>query len=97
MEEKQPIKEYAEGWINEKEGTEVPGFLKGAFVVVGLGCSSYFLIYMNGETTHAERGPLVTAFNNATTSADGFMMAVAGMALVYVLCVLLFAFRTGKH
>ena len=97
MDEKHPIKEYADGWICEKEGTEVPGFLKGVYVVLGLGCVSYFLLYMNGETTHAERGPLVTAFNNATTSADGFMMAVAGMALVYVLCVLLFAFRTGKH
>lgn len=97
MDEKQPIKEYADGWICEKEGTEVPGFLRGVYVVLGLGCVSYFILYMNGETTHSERGPLVVAFNNATTSADGFMMAVAGMAFVYVLCVLLFAFRTGKH
>jgi Na+-transporting methylmalonyl-CoA/oxaloacetate decarboxylase gamma subunit len=35
--------------------------------------------------------------NDATTTADGFMLAVAAMAFVYVICVLLFAFRTGKH
>jgi hypothetical protein len=97
MEEKQPIKEYADGWITEKEGTEVPGFLKGVYVVMGLGCCSYFILYMNGEVDHADRGALVTGFNKATTQADGFMFAVAGMALIYVLCVLLFAFRSGKH
>lgn len=97
MEEKHPIKEYADGWITEKEGTEVPGFLKGVYVFLGFGAVSYFILYMNGEVNHDDRGALVTAMNNATTTADGFMMAVAGMALIYVLCVLLFAFRSGKH
>lgn len=97
MDEKPKIKEYADGWITEKEGTGVPGFLKGVYVVWGLGCASYLIVYMNGETTHADRGQLVTAMNNATTTADGFMMAVAAMAFIYVLCVLLFAFRAGKH
>jgi hypothetical protein len=97
MEEKPEIKEYADGWINEKEGTEIPAFLKGVFVVWGLGCASYLILYMNGEVDHSDRGPLVRAMNAATTTADGFMMAVAAMAFVYVLCVLLFAFRSGKH
>ncbi len=66
-------------------------------MVLGLGCCSYFLLYMNGEVDHADRGGLVTAMNKSTTPADGFMIAVAGMALIYVLCVLLFAFRSGKH
>lgn len=97
MDEKHPIKDYAGGWIKEKEGTEVPMFLRGAFAVVGLGCASYFIVYMNGEVNHSDRGPLVQAFNRATQSADGFMMAVAGIAFLYVMSVLLFAFRSGKH
>lgn len=97
MEEKHPIKEYADGWITEKEGTEVPAFLKGVYVVLGLGAVSYFILYMNGEVDHSDRGTLVRAMNDATTTADGFMLAVAAMAFVYVICVLLFAFRTGKH
>lgn len=97
MEEKPRIKEYADGWITEKEGTEVPGFLKGVYAVWGVFCASYLLLYTNGEVTHSDRGPLVTAMNNATTPADGFMFVVAGMAFLYVLCVLLFAFRSGKH
>jgi hypothetical protein len=97
MDEKHPIKDYADGWIQEKEGTEVPMFLRGAYVVVGLGCASYLIFYMNGEVEHSDRGPLVQAFNRATQTADGFMMIVAAMAFVYVLSVLLFAFRSGKH
>jgi len=97
MEEKPRIKEYADGWITEKEGTDIPTFLKWVYVVWGLFCASYLIVYMNGEITHSDRGALVVAMNNATTTADGFMMAVAGMALIYVVCVLLFAFRTGKH
>ena len=97
MDEKPKIKEYADGWISEKEGTDVPAFLKGVYVVWGLGCASYLILYMNGETTHSDRGPLVVAMNNATTTADGFMMAVAAMAFLYVFCVLFFAFRSGKH
>jgi len=97
MEEKPEIKEYADGWITEKEGTDIPIFLKGVYVVWGLGCASYPLLYMNGEVDHSDRGALVRAMNDATTTADGFMMAVTAMAFVYVLCVLFFAFRSGKH
>ena len=97
MEEKPQIKEYADGWITEKEGTEVPTFLKWVFVVWGIFCASYLVVYMNGEINHADRGPLVRSFNAATTQADVFMMAVAAMAFIYVLCVILFAFRSGKH
>jgi len=95
---KQPLKSYADGWIMEKEGTDVPPFLKFAFVVIGTGCVAYLFLYMNGETEHADRGPLVQAFNRATQSADGLMTAVGLMALVYVAIVCLFAFRRpGAH
>ena len=34
---KPKIKEYADGWITEQAGTEVPGFLKLAFIVIAGG------------------------------------------------------------
>ena len=91
------LTEYAGGWMTERKGTEVPGFLKIAFPIIGLGCVSYFILYMNGEVSHDDRGPLVRLFNQATTSADGFMYIVAGMALVFVITVVLFAFRKSSH
>lgn len=98
MEEKYPIKNYADGWVTEKEGTGIPSFLKFAYVIVGLGCVSYFILYMNGEVTHPDRGKLVQDLNRATEPADMLMYVVAGMALVYVLAVLMFVFRkTEKH
>ncbi|MEZ5398396.1 MAG: hypothetical protein R2729_01935 [Bryobacteraceae bacterium] len=95
MEKETHIKDYAEGWISEREGTDVPTFLKFAFVVIGGGCVSYIFVYMNGDTGHADRGPFVQALNRATTQADGLMTAVGLMAVVYVIAVVFFAFR-GK-
>ena len=89
----QGIKEYAEGWITEREGTDVPGFLKLAFVVIGLGCVAYFILYMNGETAHPDRGALVQKFNEATQSSAGLMYAVTAMALAFVVIVVVFAFK----
>ena len=67
MESKEPkLKDYAGGWITEREGTEVPGFLKLAFLVIAFGCAAYFLLYMYGEVDHAGRGELVRAMNAAT-------------------------------
>ena len=60
------IKEYADGWITEREGTEVPGFLKLAYIVIAGGCLGYFFLYMYGETSHPDRGALVRAMNAAT-------------------------------
>ena len=93
-----PIKNYADGWVTEKQGTEIPAFLKGAFTVIGLGCTAYFIVYMNGETSHADRGKLVQALNSATMPADGLMYVIALMAFLYVACVLLFVFgKAEKH
>jgi hypothetical protein len=91
------IKNYADGWITEKKGTDVPGFLKVAFVIIGTCCTAYLFVYMNGEVTHSDRGALVQAFNRATVQADGLMTAVGLMALVYVLIVAVFAFRKQTH
>jgi len=87
------IKEYADGWITEREGTEVPGFLKLAFPVIAIGCIAYIFIYMNGETTHADRGILVQKFNEVTQSSSGFMYFVGALAVLFAVIVVSFAFR----
>jgi hypothetical protein len=87
------IKEYAEGWITEREGTEVPRFLKLAFPVIALGCLAYIFIYMNGETSHADRGILVQKFNEVTQSSNGLMVFVGVLMLIFAVIVVGFAFR----
>jgi len=97
-ENKQPaLKEYAEGWITEREGTQVPAFLKLAFPVIGAFCCSYLVFYMNGETSHADRGSLVQAFNRATGTADGLMYFVTALAVIYVVIAVVFAIRNSDH
>ncbi len=87
------LKDYAGGWIQERKGTDAPGFLKIAFPIIGLSAVSYFIVYMNGEVSHSERGAIVRQFNEATKSSSTLMYIVAGMALIYVLLVVAFAIR----
>ena len=87
------LKEYADGWMTERRGTDAPIFLKAAFVVISLSCVTYLIVYMNGETNHADRGVIVQAFNRVTGTADGFMYFVAALALLYAAILILFAFR----
>jgi hypothetical protein len=91
-EKQQEIKEYADGWITERKGTDVPRFLKFAFVVIGLGCTAYFIMYMNGEVSHSDRGPLVQAFNKMTGGGDTLVYVAAAMALIFTIIVVRFAF-----
>jgi hypothetical protein len=65
--------------------------------VIGIGCAAYLILYMNGEVSHDERGPLVRLFNQATTSADGLMYMVFALAAVFVVSVVLFAFRKSHE
>jgi len=92
-EEKDEIKEYADGWMTERKGTDAPLFLKAAFVIIPLGAITYFLVYMNGETFHSDRGVLVQAFNKATGTADGFMYFVAALIIIYAIILIMFAFK----
>jgi hypothetical protein len=93
--DKTKIKEYAGGWITEREETPIPGFLKLAYIVIIGGCIAYFLVYMFGEVNHPDRGPLVRAMN-AATEASGFLMyGIAAMIVVYGVIVVAFAFRKG--
>ncbi len=91
--EKTELKEYAEGWITERKGTDVPAFLKFAYILIIGGCLTYIVMYMNGEVNHADRGLLVQAFNKVSQSADTLMYAVLGLGAIYMIILLLFAFR----
>jgi len=92
MEPKEPkLKDYAGGWIMEREGTEVPGFLKLAFPVIAFGAAAYFLMYMYGEVDHPDRGNLVRAMNAATEASAGLMYAIAGLIVVFGVIVVAFA------
>jgi len=95
--EKPPaIHEYADGWITEREGTGVPGFLKLAFVVIAGGAIAYFFLYMYGEVNHPDRGPLVRALNAATQASSALMFAVAALIIVYGVIVVAFALRSSS-
>jgi hypothetical protein len=89
------LHQYADGWIAERKGTKIPGFLKLAYPVITLGVLAYIFIYMNGEINHETRGPLVQQLNAVTGTANSFMYIVAGMIAVYA--VILFAFIFGSH
>jgi hypothetical protein len=92
MEPKQPkTKDYAGGWITEREGTDVPGFLKLAFPVIAFGAAAYFFVYMNGEVNHSDRGHLVRAMNAATEASAGLMYAIAAMIVIFGVIVVAFA------
>jgi len=87
------IHQYADGWISERKGTGVPGFLKFAYIVIAAGVIAYFVIYMNGEVNHSDRGFLVRQFNQVSQAAPGLMWAVIAMVVVYALIVVGFAFK----
>ncbi|MEO8595807.1 MAG: hypothetical protein ABI759_20975 [Candidatus Solibacter sp.] len=89
---KPEIKEYAGGWITERAGTEVPGFLKLAYIVIAGGAAAYFLMYMNGEVSHSDRGHLVRAMNAATEASAGLMYAIAALIVIFGVIVVAFAF-----
>jgi uncharacterized membrane protein YidH (DUF202 family) len=92
-----PIKEYAGGWITERAGTEVPGFLKLAFIVIVGGCLTYFFVFMYGETTHEDRGALVRQMNAATEASAVMMYLVAAMVIVFGVIVVAFAFHKSHE
>lgn len=90
--DKPKLKEYAGGWITEREGTQIPGFLKWAYIVIAGGALTYFFVYMYGEVDHPDRGPLVRAMNAATEASGALMYAIAAMILVFGIVVVAFSF-----
>jgi len=93
--DKPKLKEYADGWITEREGTAVPGFLKLAYIVIAASAAAYFLLYMYGEVDHPDRGALVRAMNAATEASGSLMYAIAALIVIYGIIVVVFSF--GKH
>lgn len=86
------IKNYADGWMTERKGTQIPAFLKFAYIAIAGGCLAYFLIFMNGEVSHTTRGALVRQFNAVTGTANGFMYFVAALIAIFALITVKFAF-----
>ena len=91
------IKEYAGGWITERAGTDVPGFLKLAIVVIAGSCLTYYILYMYGETAHEDRGVLVRQLNAATEASAVMMYVVAAMVIAFGIIVALFALRKSHE
>ncbi len=87
------LKEYADGWMTERKGTDAPGFLKLVIPIIGLGCTAYLVVQMYGDVNHATRGSLVQQFNLVSQSSPVISYTVALLAFIYVAIVALFAFR----
>jgi hypothetical protein len=77
------VHELAGGWITERKGTKVPGFLKLAYVGFSLFGIVYLFRYWSGETAHETRGPLVRQMNAIIDTPGavwlGFMAACVGL------------------
>jgi len=86
------LKSYAEGWMTERKGTEIPTFLKFSYIVIACGCFAYFFLFMNGEVTHSTRGALVRQFNSVTQSSPGLMYFVAALIAIFAIITVKFAF-----
>ncbi len=87
------LKEYAGGWITERKGTDVPGFLKFVFPVLTIAMTVYLIVFMNGEVNHPDRGTLVQQLNAVTGTADTFMYAVAAMIAIYLIILVVFLLK----
>lgn len=88
------LTDYAGGWITERKGTDIPGFLKFCYVAIAAGVICYFFLYTNGDvTSNSPRAALVRQFDAATTPANGFMYFVTALVCLYAIITVLFAFR----
>jgi len=91
------LKDYADGWIQERKNTEIPAFLKFAYIVIAGGSLAYFFIFMYGEVNHSTRGHLVRQFNSVTQSSSGLMYFVAALIATYAVITIVFAFKKSHE
>jgi fructose-specific phosphotransferase system IIC component len=96
-EKKSELTEYAEGWITERKGTGIPGFLKLAYPIILIVVIAYLFVYMNGEVTHSTRGGLVQQLNAVTGNANTFMYVVMALIAAYVVVLLAFVYKKSDH
>jgi len=94
---KSELHEYAGGWITERKGTSIPGFLKFVSPVIAIAAIVYLFVNINGEVNHSTRGFLVQQLNAVTGAANGFMYVVAGMIAVFVIILATFLFKKPGH
>lgn len=87
------LKDYADGWMTERKGTDAPGFLKLAFPVIGLGCVAYLVMQIFGDVAHDTRGSLVKQFNLVSQTSPVLSYTVALLGLIYVVAVVVFALQ----
>ena len=86
------LKDYADGWMQERKGTDAPGFLKLVTPIISLSGVAYLIFQMYGDVNHSTRGPLVQQFNATSKTSSMFMYIVAGLVLIYAVIVSVFAF-----
>lgn len=92
------IHEIAGGWITERRGTPIPGFLKLAYVGFGLFGLYYLFTYWMGETTHATRGSLVSELNQAIGAPAGWWHILLAVILaLFVGGLLWYAFAAREE
>ena len=96
-EKTQELTEYADGWITERKGTGIPGFLKLAYPIILIAVIAYLFMFMNGEVTHSTRGSLVQQLNAVTGNANTFMYVVMALIAAYVVVLLAFVFKKSDH
>jgi len=96
-EKKSELTEYADGWITERKGTGIPGFLKLAYPIILIAVIAYLFVYMNGEVTHSTRGNLVLQLNAVTGNANTFMYVVMALIAAYVVVLLAFLYKNSDH
>jgi len=96
-EKKSELTEYADGWITERKGTGIPGFLKLAYPVILIAVIAYLFMFMNGEVTHSTRGSLVQQLNAVTGNANTFMYVVMALIAAYVIVLLAFLYKKSDH
>jgi hypothetical protein len=89
---KTKLKEYAGGWITEREDAELPTFLKFAYIFIAFGAAVYFVVYMYGDVNQPERGPLVKAMDAATESSAALMYAIAALIVIFGVIVVAYSF-----
>jgi hypothetical protein len=95
--EKPAVHEIAGGWITEKEGTEVPAFLRVCYVLIASAAVCYLVLYMYGDVGNAERGPLVKQFDLATITSEPFMYSVAALVAVFFVGVSVYAAKKDRE
>jgi len=90
------VKEHAGGWITERKGTKVPGFLKLSYVGFSLFGIVYLFLYRMGEVAHGARGAFVRELNQSMDVPPGpFIALLAACVILFVAGLLMFTFSSA--